>query len=184
MNPEIFIRKRYIKRLLIWISLIAFLSAICIVYHSLPVTKTDPAVSVAIIMVISACLFPIFKLNEYLLDKPFAGKIINAKINCKSEMPFALERKIITRTYVEMVVECDNGYRVFHEELIANKASSKNPYAVGDRVYHIKGSKHTCRFRDDTGISNICPICGAIMSLDEKDCSFCNIELPHDPAFK
>jgi hypothetical protein len=95
-----------------------------------------------------------------------------------------------TRIFVEMTVECDDGTTIAHEEMLSSALSKAIPYREGDRVYHIKGAKYTCRFpRNDTAkkydpISVICPICGALHPLGTTFCSFCENDLPWDPLLK
>jgi hypothetical protein len=177
-------------RLVIWALLIAVISVGAYCYHRFVDTHFAPAASAACVMFIAAWTFYLFGLWDYFTDKSFSGKIIHYKAECRIHKISAFERRIETRLFVEMTVECDDGTTTVHEEMLSSALSKKIPYRVGDRVYHIKGAKYTCRFpRNDTEqkyepISVICPLCGAVNTLGTKTCTFCENELSYDPLIK
>lgn len=190
MTVEEKIKKPFMRRLAIWSILTAALFVICYFYHSYSGTDFSPVVSVALILSVSFVVFNSLGLLAYFTDKSFSGKIVHIKVDVRLYKESALDRKIEKRTFVGMSVECDNGRSLFHEEMMPPHLTTKIPYREGDRVYHIKGAKHVCRFpRNDTEtiyepVSVICPICGAIHSLGTKACSFCENDLPWDPLVK
>ena len=190
MKAEEKIKQPYKRKLIIWASLNAILFAVCYFYHAYSGTDFSPVVSVSLILLISFISFSSLGLLEYFTDKSFSGKIIHYKAECRIHKISAFERRMETRLFVEMTVECDDGTTTMHEEMLSGALSKKIPYRDGDRVYHIKGAKYTCRFpRNDTEqkyepISVICPLCGAILPLGTKTCSFCDNDLPYDPLIK
>jgi hypothetical protein len=190
MTIEEKVRKPHMKRLIIWIILILTVSTIAICYHTLTDTQFAPAASAAGIIFIAAWTFYLFGLWDYFNDKSFAGKVIHCKEECRMYKISAFERRIETRLFVTMTVECDDGTTTVHEEMLSSALSKKIPYREGDRVYHIKGAKYTCRFpRNDTEkkyepISVICPLCGAVNTLGTKTCTFCENDLSYDPLIK
>ncbi len=190
MTIEQKVKKPYIKRFAVWLAIVAALSTVAYFYHRSPNARFEPVVTVSLLIFIVIGIFWGLGIQKYLFDKSFSGVVTNVKASSKLEMPSALERKIIVRTVVEMTVECDDGRSILHEERLPPHMAKKIPYRAGDRVYHIKGAKHTCRFpRNDTKKTYerrtvICPLCGAVMPLGNKECSFCNNELPYDPAVK
>ena len=190
MNIEEKIKKPFMIRLTIWAILTAALFVTCYFYHSYSNTEFSPVVSLSLILLISFITFNSMGLLAYFTDKSFSGKIVHIKIDVRLYMESALNRKISKRVFVGMTVECDNGKSIFFEQMLPEHLSSKNPYREGDRIYHIKGAKHTCRFpRGDTEkkyepVSVICPLCGAILPLGSKVCSFCENDLPWDPLLK
>ena len=190
MTIEEKVRKPHMIRLAIWGSLVAVISAIAICYHQFIDTQFAPAASAACVIFISAFTFYLFGLWEYFTDKSFSGKIVHYKAECRIFKISAFERRMETRLFVEMTVECDNGTTTVHEEMLSSALSKKIPYREGDRVYHIKGAKYTCRFpRNDTDkqyepLSVICPLCGALHTLGTQTCTFCENDLPYDPSVK
>ena len=190
MTIEEKVRKPHMIRLAIWGSLVAVISAIAICYHQFIDTQFAPAASAACVIFISAFTFYLFGLWEYFTDKSFSGTIVHYKAECRIFKISAFERRMETRLFVEMTVECDNGTTTVHEEMLSSALSKNIPYREGDRVYHIKGAKYTCRFpRNDTvkqydPISIICPLCGAVNDLGTHTCVFCENDLPWDPQAK
>jgi len=190
MTVEEKIKKPFVKKLIIWSIFTAVLFIIGYIYHKYSGTDFSPVVSVALILLISFIAFNCLGLLSYFTDKSFSGKIVHIKVDVRLYKESSFDKKIEKRIYVGMTVECDNGQSVFHEEMMPPHLTTKIPYREGDRVYHIKGAKHCCRFpRNDTEtvyepVSVICPICGAILSLGTKVCSFCENDLPYDPSVK
>ncbi len=190
MDIEQKIRKPYMSKLAIWAVIVAALFVTCYFYHQYSGTEFSPVVSVALILLISFIAFNAMGLLAYFTDKSFSGKIVNIKVDVRLYKESALDRKISRRTYIGMTVECDDGKSIFFEQMLPAHLTNKNPYREGDRVYHIKGAKHTCRFpRDDKEkkydpVSVICPICGAILPLGSNVCVFCENDLPWDPKIK
>ena len=190
MKAEEKIRKPYKKKLVIWAILNAFLFVVCYFYHRYSGTDFSPVVSVSLILLISFISFSSLGLLAYFTDKSFSGSVTNIKVDVRLYKESAMDKKIEKRVYIGMTVECDDGKSIFFEQMLPNHLTNKNPYREGDRVYHIKGAKYTCRFpRNDTEtkyepVSVICPICGAIHSLGTTLCSFCENDLPRDPTIK
>ena len=184
------IRKPYMRKLAIWFMIVAVLGAICYFYHASPTARFEPIVSVVLLLFVSVFLLSSFGLIKYFFDKSFSGVIVDLKPEIRYYKESAFDKKITTRTFVGMTIECDNGKRIFFEQMLPDHLTKKIPYRINDRVYHIKGAKNLCRFpRNDTDkeyepVSVICPICGAILSLGSKACSFCGSELPFDPIVK
>ena len=184
------IRRPYAIKLVIWVIFNLLLCYICYRYHTSADSEFSPIVSISLMIFISIILFCSLGIQKYIFDKSFSGKIVDLKVDTKSVMLSAFERKTVTRSIVAMTVECDDGHREYLEEMLPAHLTRKIPYKVGDRVYHIRGSKHTCRFpRNDTEkkyepISVICPICGAINTLGSAECNFCEHPLPYDPQIK
>lgn len=190
MTIEEKIKKPFMIRFTIWAIITALLLAVCYFYHKHSGTEFSPVVSLALIIMVSFIIFNSIGLLSYFTDKNFSGKITHIKIDVRLFKDSSFDRKISRRTYVGMTIECDDGKSIFFEQILPAHMTNKNPYREGDRVYHIKGAKHTCRFpRGDTEkkyepISVICPLCGAILPLGSKTCSFCDNELPWDPVIK
>ncbi len=190
MTIEQKVRGPYIKKLTVWLIIVAILSAVAFLYHLSGSAAFEPIVTAALIAVIAAIIFYAMNLGNYFFDKSFSGEIVSIKTSVRRIWPSAFERRSVTRVVLEISVSNDNGKAEYFEEILPAAITGKIPYAVGDRVYHIKGAKHTCRFpRNDTEkkyapISVICPICGAIMSLGKEECDFCGSDLPWDPAVK
>lgn len=188
MTAEQKIKKSYSVKFALWLACTGALALIGYMYHSSPSTKSEPTVTAAVLMLISAALFPLFGLHKFIFDKAFSGTVVNMKIESKQEMPHALERRFKTFHYACMTVECDNGKIYYHEEQLKDDLVKVKVYQPGDRVYHIKGAKHTCLFPKDGDahrrVSVICPLCGAHMKSSEAECSYCSNELPYDPAIK
>ena len=190
MSVEEKVRKPHIIHLIIWTIFVAIISVIAICYHKFVDTQFAPAATAACVIFIAAFAFYLFGLWDYFTDKSFSGKILHYKADCRVYKISAFERRMETRIFVEMTVECDDGTCTVHEEMLSGALSKKIPYREGDRVYHIKGAKYTCRFpRNDTEqkyepISVICPLCGALHTLGTKTCTFCENDLPYDPILK
>ncbi len=190
MTIEEKVKKPHMKRLAVWSAIVAALCCIAFCYHSFFETHFAPAASVAGIIIIAAFTFYFLGLWDYFTDKSFSGKILHYKADCRIFKISAFERRMETRIFVEMTVECDDGTTIAHEEMLSSALSKAIPYREGDRVYHMKGAKYTCRFpRNDTAkkydpISVICPICGALHPLGTTFCSFCENDLPWDPQIK
>ena len=190
MTIEEKVRKPHVRRLAVWVILVLIICAIAICYHAFTDTHFAPAASAACVIFIAAFMFYLFGLWDYFTDKSFSGKIIHYKSDCRIHKISAFERRMETRLFVEMTVECDDGTTTVHEEMLSGALSKTIPYRDGDRVYHIKGAKYTCRFpRNDTEqkyepISVICPLCGALHTLGTKTCTFCENDLPYDPLIK
>lgn len=190
MTIEKKIKKPFMKRLAVWAILTAVILAASYFYHKYSSTELPPVASVAIILLVSFITFNSMGLLAYFTDKSFSGTIVHIKIDIRLFKESAFDKKIEKRAFIGMTVECDNGENIFFEQMLPNHLTNKNPYREGDRVYHIKGAKHTCRFpRNDTQkqydpISVICPICGAILPLGTNVCSFCENDLPWDPSLK
>lgn len=171
----------------IWSAAVIMLCLICVLYHKSPYAQFEPVVTVALIILISFILFTALGLLGYFTDNSFSGEIVDIKVDVRYHKESAFDRHITTRTYVGMTVECDDGKAIYFEQMLPAHLGNKIPYQVGDRIYHIKGAKNTCRFpRNDTvkeyePISVICPICGALHPLGTKTCSFCENDLPYDP---
>ncbi|MBQ2716167.1 MAG: hypothetical protein IJF21_05145 [Clostridia bacterium] len=187
MTTEEKIKKPYIKRLALWAILTASLFVTCYFYYKYSETEFSPVGSVALIALISFIAFNSMGLLSYLTDKSFSGTVVHVKIDIRLFKESTLDRKIEKRAFIGMTIDCDDGKSIFFEQMLPNHLTNKNPYCVGDRVYHIKGAKHTCRFpRGDTEkkydpVSVICPVCGAILPLGSKVCAFCENDLPWDP---
>lgn len=190
MDIEQKIRKPYMVKLAIWFVIVLVLGVICYFYHASPTARFEPIVSVVILIFVSIFLLSSLGIIKYFFDKAFSGVIVDLKPEIRYYKDSVFDRKITTRTFVGMTVECDGGKRIFFEQMLPAHLTKKIPYRVGDRVYHIKGAKHLCRFpRNDTEtkyepVSVICPICGAILPLGSKECSFCGSDLPYDPTVK
>ena len=190
MTIEEKVRKPHIIRFAIWLLIVAVISTIAICYHKFIDTQFAPAASAACIIFIAAFVFYLFGLGKYFTDKSFSGKIVHYKADSRVFKMSAFERRIETRLFVEMTVECDDGTTIYHEEMLSSALSKKIPYREGDRVYHIKGAKYTCRFpRNDTGkqydpVSIICPLCGAVNNTGTNTCAFCENDLPWDPSVR
>jgi hypothetical protein len=190
MSIEEKIKKPFMIRLTVWAILTAILFVTCYFYHKYSGTDFSPVVSSTLILLISFIAFNSMGLLSYFTDKSFSGTVVHIKIDVRLYKESALDKKIEKRTYVGMTVECDDGKSIFFEQILPAHLTNKIPYREGDRVYHIKGAKHTCRFpRGDTEkkyepISVICPLCGAILPLGSKECSFCENDLPYDPLIK
>ncbi len=190
MSIEQRIRKPYMTKLVLWFAAAAALGLICYFYHARPEAKFPVTGSIVISLAILALIFYYLDLRKYFFDKQFSGEIIEMDVRSDSYMPTMFIPHLYVRTFVLMTVKCDDGRTVTYDQVLPEYLSRKVPFRVGDRVYHIKGSLHTCRFpRGDTEtvydpVSVICPICGAINTLGSKDCSFCNCELPYDPSIK
>ncbi len=174
----------------IWAIIVAVLGATCYFYHMSPTARFEPIVSIALIIFIALSLLSAFGLYKYFFDNSFSGKVVDIKTNTRYYKESAFDKKITTRTFVRMTVECDDGKRIFFEQMLPAHQARTVPYRTGDRVYHIKGAKYLCRFpRNDTEakyepLSVICPLCGAILQLGSKECAFCESELPYDPLIK
>jgi hypothetical protein len=190
MTVEEKIKKPYTIRLTVWGILTAAAFAACFVYHKYSGTDFSPIASVALIITMSFIAFASMGLLSYVSDKSFSGTVVDVKLDVRLFKESAFERRIEKRVFVGMTVQCDSGECIFFEQMLPDHLSSKNPYRVGDRVYHVKGAKYTCRFpREDTEkryepVSVICPACGAIHPLGSKSCSFCENDLPWDPLLK
>ncbi len=190
MTIEQKIKKPYMIKLAVWIAASVVFGLVCFLYHSRPESKFPITGSAVISLLVLALIFYYLDLRKYFFDKQFSGEIIEMNVRSDSYMPTMFIPHIYVRTFVLMTVKCDNGYTVTYDQVLPEQLSRKVPFRVGDRVYHIKGSHHTCRFpRNDTEkvyepISVICPVCGAINTLGTKECAFCNTELPHDPAVR
>lgn len=190
MAIESVIRKRYMRKLALCLLIILALCLVCYAYHSSGKAKFEPVVTLSLLAVISFILLSSFGLIKYFFDKSFSGRITVLKPEIRYYKESAFERKITTRTYLGMTVECDNGRTVFFEEILLPHFTTKIPFKEGDRVYHIKGAKHLCRFpRNDTEmkykpVSVICPVCGALHPLGTLTCNYCENELPYDPLEK
>ena len=190
MSAEGKIKKPFMIRLTIWAIITAVLFATCYIYHKYSGTDFAPVATIALCLLVSFIIFNSMGLVSYFTDKGFSGTVVHIKIDVRLFKESAFDRKIEKRVFVGMTVECDDGKSIFFEQMLPNHLSNKNPYRVGDRIYHIKGAKHTCRFpRGDTEkkyepVSVICPICGAILPLASKVCSFCENDLPWDPHIK
>jgi hypothetical protein len=190
MTIEEKVKKLYMKKLTIWAIITAVLFAICFIYHKISDTDFAPVVSVSLIMLISFIVFNSMGLLSYFTDKSFSGTITHIKIDVRLYKESAFDKKIEKRIYVGMTIECDDGKAIFFEQMLPIHLTNTNPYREGDRVYHIKGAKYTCRFpRNDTvkqydPISIICPLCGAVNDLGTHTCVFCENDLPWDPQTK
>ena len=190
MTIEEKVRIPHVRRIVIWSLLILAISAVGVCYHHFTDTQFAPAATAACIVFIAAAAFYFMGIWDYCTDKSFSGKILQYKAVCRIHKISAFERRMETRIFVEMTVECDDGTTIAHEEMLSAALSKQIPYREGDRVYHIKGAKYTCRFpRNDTvkkydPISVICPICGAVHPLGTKFCAFCENDLPYDPMIK
>ena len=190
MTVENKIKTPYMRKVALWAIVTAALFAVCYIYHKFSGTDFSPVVSVSLILMISFIIFNSLGLLSYFTDKSFSGKVAHVKLDVRLYKESALDKKIEKRIYVGMTVECDDGKSIFFEQMLPNHLTNKNPYREGDRIYHIKGAKYTCRFpRNDTEtkyepVSVVCPICGAIHSLGTKFCSFCENDLPWDPNIK
>ena len=190
MTVEEKIKRPYTLRMTLWAILTAAAFAVCFIYHKYSGTDLPPVASVALITMISFIAFSSMGLLHYVTDKSFSGEIVHVKLEVRLFKESTTDRRIEKRVFVGMTVQCDDGKSIFFEQMLPNHLSGKNPYREGDRVYHIKGSKHTCRFpRGDTEkkydpVSVICPVCGAIHPLGSGACSFCESDLPWDPLTK
>ena len=190
MTIEEKVKQPHIKKFIIWITIISAISLTAFCYHRFFKPHFSPAATVSCVILIAAAAFYFMGLWDYFTDKSFSGKIIHYKAECRIHKISAFERRMETRLFVEMTVECDDGTTTVHEEMLSGALSKKIPYRDGDRVYHIKGAKYTCRFpRNDTEqkyepISVICPLCGALHTLGTKTCTFCENDLPYDPLIK
>lgn len=186
MTTEQKIRKPYLKKLIIWILIVAALSAICMLYHSSPSARFHPLISAALIALFSVWILFAFEIPKYLRDRCFSGKIVEMSIKSRKFAQGAVDKSVDKRTVVTMKIECDCGKILSFEQTLPSHLTRAVPYRVGDRVLHLKGAPYTCRFpRNDTEtvydpISVICPICGALLPLGSKECSFCETELPRD----
>lgn len=190
MNIARKIRKPYIRKFIIWLLTVSVLALICIAYHSSPNARFPPLFSAGLIAIISILHFFSLGIPKYLCNRGFSGRIVDMRVYSKLYMKSALGKNASRRTFVAMKIECDDGKAVKYEQMLPESDTNAIPYRVGDRVMHIKGAPHVCRFpRGDTEIkyepiSVICPLCGAILPLGSKSCSFCETELPYDPAVK
>ena len=190
MTIEEKVKKPHMMRLAVWTVIITALCCTAFCYHSFFEAHFAPAASVAGIVIIAAITFYFMGLWDYFTDKSFTGKILRYHAAVRLYKVSAFERRMETRIFVEMTVECDDGTTIAHEEMLSSALSKAIPYREGDRVYHIKGAKYTCRFpRNDTAkkydpVSVICPICGALHPLGTTFCSFCENDLPWDPSVK
>lgn len=184
------IRKYYLKRFICWLMIVGVLSVICAVYHSSPSARFHPLISAALIAIIAIWLMPAFELTKFIRERSFSGEIIGTKVYSKLYMNNAIERKVGRRAFVKMEIKCDDGNIIKFEQMLPQDEANAVPYRLGDRVYHIKGAMHICRFpRGDTEtkydpISVVCPICGACNILGSVKCAFCETELPWDPLNK
>lgn len=190
MTIEEKIKKTYTRRLVLWSVFSVLLLIAAYFYHRYSGTDFSPTVSIALIIIISFIAFNSLGLLSYFTDKSFSGKIVHIKVEVRLFKESAYDRKIEKRSYVGITVECDDGNSIFYEEMMPAHLTNAIPYREGDRVYHIKGAKHLCRFpRGDTEkkyeqVSIICPVCGAIVHLGTKTCTFCENDLPYDPLIK
>lgn len=190
MTVEEKVKKPHIRKFIIWTSIISAVSLIAFCYHSYFKPHFAPAATAACVILIAAATFYFMGLWDYFTDKSFTGTIKSYKATCRIFKVSAFERRMETRIFVEMTVERDDGTTFYHEEMLSSALSKSIPYREGDRIYHIKGAKYTCRFpRNDTvkkydPISVICPICGALHPLGTTFCSFCENDLPWDPSVK
>ncbi len=190
MDIEQKIRKPFMRKLAIWFVIVTALGVICYFYHTSPTARFEPIISVVLILLISAYIFCSFGIFGYLCDKSFSGRIADMKVKSKPYMSSAFDKKLTVRTFVGLTIEADDGKSFYFEQMLPAHQTRAVPYQVGDRVYHIKGAKHLCRFpRNDTDkkyepVSVICPLCGAILPLGSKTCSFCENDLPYDPIIK
>lgn len=190
MTVEEKVKKPYMIRLTVWAVFVGILCTVAFCYHYFAKPHFAPAASVACIVIIAAGIFYFSGLWDYFTDKSFSGTIMKYNAECRIFKVSAFERRLETRIFVTMTVECDDGTTIYHEEVLSRDLSKSIPYREGDRVYHIKGAKYTCRFpRNDTAkkydpISVICPLCGALHPLGTVTCSFCENDLPYDPSVK
>lgn len=190
MTIEEKVRKPHMVRLGVWSAIILAISFVGVCYHLFTDTEFAPAATATAIVIVAAITFYFMGLWDYFTDKSFSGRILRYKAAVRLYKISAFERRMETRIFVEMTVECDDGTTIAHEEMLSAALSKQIPYREGDRVYHIKGAKYTCRFpRNDTvkkydPISVICPICGAVHPLGTKFCQFCENDLPYDPMIK
>ncbi len=190
MNAKNKIMKPIILRFAVWGVITIILLGVCFSYHSNSETRFSPIISVALVIILSYIMLNSLGLVAYLLNKGFAGEIVEMNVISKRYMRSALDKSVEKRTFVIMTIKCDNGKTIKFEEMLPKHLTRIIPYRKGDRVLHIKGAPHLCRFpRNDTEtkydpISVICPICGACLPLGSKECSFCETELPWDPDNK
>ena len=190
MNEKKRIRNYYLKKFIGWFVIVSVLSVICAVYHGSPSARFHPLISAVIIAIIALMLAPGFELTKYIREGSFSGEIIGMKVYSKRYMNNAIEKKVERRAFVLMEVKCDNGKVIKFDQMLPKDEANTVPYRVGDRVYHIRGAMHVCRFpRGDTEkkydpVSVVCPICGACNTLGSEKCAFCEIELPRDPKEK
>ncbi len=190
MNTNNIIKKLILRKFVLWGIITAVLFAVCYFYHSKAETKFSPLISIALLILLSFITFNSLGIANYIRDKEFSGRITELKVISKRYMNNAIDRDVQKRTFVMMSIECDDGKTIKFEQMLPEHETRIIPYRVGDRVLHIKGAPNLCRFpRNDTEtkydpISVICPICGACLPLGTKDCPFCEIALPWDPAVK
>ncbi len=190
MDAKRHIRKYYLKKFIGWFIIVAALSVICAFYHISPNARFHPLISVAIIAIIALMLAPGFELTKYIREGSFSGEIIGMKVYSKRYMNNAIEKKVERRAFAQMKVKCDGGKVINFEQMLPQDDANTVPYRIGDRVYHLRGAMHVCRFpRGDTEkkydpVSVVCPICGACNTLGSEKCAFCEIELPRDPKEK
>ncbi len=188
MTVEQKLKKPYMIKSAIWVSACIVLALSAFFYHSRPESKFPVTGSIAICLFLLALIFWRLGLSKYFFDKSFSGTIVSINIHSEWHMPHTFIPHMYRRTFVLMTVRCDNGKEVVHDQILPEHLSRKTPFQVGDRVYHIKGSLHTCRFpRNDTEtlydpVSVICPICGAVNTLGIYNCAFCKSQLPIDPV--
>ena len=124
MTIEEKVRIPHVRRIVIWSLLILAISAVGVCYHHFTDTQFAPAATAACIVFIAAAAFYFMGIWDYCTDKSFSGKILQYKAVCRIHKISAFERRMETRIFVEMTVECDDGTTIAHEEMLSAALSS------------------------------------------------------------
>ena len=113
-----------------------------------------------------------------LMDRTFYGKVVRVEVKTTIDNESSVKptrEQLYHKNTVYLTVETDSGRTIRRkvQEAKAGLPAGRDFYQVGDRVFHLYGTKHTIVIPDGSKDYVRCPVCGEVNHKSETCCRSC-----------
>ncbi|MBE6577344.1 MAG: hypothetical protein E7653_04325 [Ruminococcaceae bacterium] len=174
--------KRVIPCLLIFFALLALIY----LFGDVIVTTKAVGFRVLVYLLLISAPFIIFGVPHKLIDKTYFADVIKVWV----ETTYVQDRNRVkqstgyygggasgSQTYntVYMIIKRDDGKEKLVEayKCRANKHQNLDKFKVGDKIFHLYGTKHFIKLPSDGEQTVQCPVCNTTNNIEHRKCRDC-----------